>query len=77
MIWVLSEMEVPISLYSGWDYPSKKNRLFMDAYLLLVPVSGDFGRFYFYIASHKNPLKRKMQTIDKPYSLIFLWAVTK
>lgn len=28
--------------------------LFMDAYLLLVPVSGDFGRFYFYIASHKK-----------------------
>lgn len=57
ILWVLSEMEVPISLLFGLGtIQVRRIGLFMDAYLLLVPVSGDFWKILLlYSQSPKIP----------------------
>ena len=57
ILWVLSEMEVPISLLFGLGtIQVRRIGLFMDAYLLLVPVSGDFWKILLlYSQSQKIP----------------------
>lgn len=57
ILWVLSEMEVPISLLFGLGtIQVRRIGLFMDAYLLLVPVSWDFWKILLlYSQSQKIP----------------------